>query len=78
MANNISTNIVRDESKNIDFVVTPNTKEIFERMFLKKSKCRKVILFDWELWYWEVYISMGIGKKPEKGEGVFSNSGRKT
>ena len=37
MANNISTNIVRDESKNIDFVATPNTKEIFERMFLKNQ-----------------------------------------
>ena len=31
---NISTNIVRDESKNIDFVATPNTKEIFERIFV--------------------------------------------
>ncbi|WP_282018189.1 hypothetical protein [Salegentibacter mishustinae] len=31
---NISTNILRDEEKKIDYVVTPNTKEIFERIFL--------------------------------------------
>ena len=32
-SNNISTNIVRDSSKDIDYVVTPNTKEIFDRIF---------------------------------------------
>lgn len=31
---NISTNIIRDWGKNIDYIVTPNTKEIFERIFL--------------------------------------------
>ena len=29
-SNNISTNILRDESKKIEYVVTPNTKEIFD------------------------------------------------
>ena len=32
--NNISTNIIRDDSKRIDYVVTPNTKEIFDRIFI--------------------------------------------
>ena len=31
--NNVSTNILRDSSKKLDYVVTPNTKEIFERIF---------------------------------------------
>lgn len=33
-SNNISTNILRDRLKDIDYVVTPNAKEIFDRMFL--------------------------------------------
>lgn len=40
-SNNISTNIVRDETKSLDFVVTPNTKEIFDRIFLKNSGANK-------------------------------------
>ncbi|SOC81569.1 hypothetical protein SAMN06296241_3148 [Salinimicrobium sediminis] len=31
---NISTNILRDQEQDIDYVVTPNAKEIFERIFL--------------------------------------------
>ncbi|WBL25717.1 hypothetical protein [Zunongwangia sp. HGR-M22] len=31
---NISTNILRDEEKDIEYIVTPNTKEIFERIFI--------------------------------------------
>jgi nucleoside-triphosphatase THEP1 len=38
---NISTNIVRDESKQIDFVVTPNTKEIFDRIFINNYGANK-------------------------------------
>ena len=34
---NISTNILRDTGKNIDFIVTPNSKEVFERIFLEKG-----------------------------------------
>ena len=34
---NISTNIIRDTGKNLDFIVTPNSKEIFERIFLEKG-----------------------------------------
>lgn len=34
---NISTNIIRDSGKNLDFIVTPNSKEIFERIFLDKG-----------------------------------------
>lgn len=34
MSNNISTNILRDESRLIDYVATPNAKEIFERIFI--------------------------------------------
>ncbi|MCY4299656.1 MAG: hypothetical protein OXC61_10210 [Flavobacteriaceae bacterium] len=30
---NISTNILRDSGKDIDFIATPNSKEIFERIF---------------------------------------------
>ncbi len=33
ISNNISTNILRDESKLIDFVTTPNAKEIFKSIF---------------------------------------------
>ena len=33
--NSISTNIVRDSGKDLDYVVTPNTKEIFDRIFLR-------------------------------------------
>ena len=40
-SNNISTNIVRDESKKIDFVVTPNTKEIFDRIFINNYGANK-------------------------------------
>ncbi|MEO9954738.1 hypothetical protein [Nonlabens sp.] len=40
-SNNISTNIVRDESKQIDYVVTPNTKEIFDRIFLNNYGANK-------------------------------------
>ena len=39
--NNISTNIVRDESKQIDYVVTPNTKEIFDRIFVNNYGANK-------------------------------------
>jgi nucleoside-triphosphatase THEP1 len=39
--NNISTNIVRDEFKNIDYVVTPNTKEIFDRIFINNYGANK-------------------------------------
>lgn len=40
-SNNISTNIVRDNSKEIDYVVTPNTKEIFDRIFINKYSANK-------------------------------------
>ena len=40
-SNNISTNIVRDESKKIDYVVTPNTKEIFDRIFINNYGANK-------------------------------------
>ncbi|MGY0391182.1 hypothetical protein ACW5R3_01315 [Bizionia sp. KMM 8389] len=40
-SNNISTNIVRDESKEIDYVVTPNTKEIFDRIFINNYGANK-------------------------------------
>ncbi|WP_233898298.1 ATP-binding protein [Tenacibaculum piscium] len=40
-SNNISTNIVRDESKLIDYVVTPNTKEIFDRIFINNHSANK-------------------------------------
>ena len=32
---NISTNIVRDSGKKLDFIATPNSKEVFERIFLE-------------------------------------------
>ena len=31
---NISTNILRDSKKSLDFIATPNSKEIFERIFV--------------------------------------------
>lgn len=34
---NISTNILRDTGKELDFIVTPNSKEIFERIFVEKG-----------------------------------------
>lgn len=34
---NISTNIIRDTGKDLDFIVTPNSKEIFERIFIDKG-----------------------------------------
>ena len=40
-SNNISTNILRDESKQIDYVVTPNTKEIFDRIFINNYGSNK-------------------------------------
>ena len=40
-SNNISTNIVRDGSKDIDYVVTPNTKEIFDRIFVNNYGANK-------------------------------------
>ena len=39
--NNISTNIIRDDSKKIDYVVTPNTKEIFDRIFINNFGANK-------------------------------------
>lgn len=32
--NNVSTNIIRDSGKNLNFIVTPNTKDVFERIFV--------------------------------------------
>lgn len=40
-SNNISTNIIRDDSKEIDYVVTPNTKEIFDRIFVNNFGANK-------------------------------------
>ena len=40
-SNNISTNIIRDDSKQIDYVVTPNTKEIFDRIFVNNFGANK-------------------------------------
>ena len=40
-SNNISTNIVRDQSKQLDYVVTPNTKEIFDRIFINNYGANK-------------------------------------
>ncbi|MEJ6776276.1 MAG: hypothetical protein QNK85_02995 [Crocinitomicaceae bacterium] len=39
--NNISTNILRDESKDLDYVVTPNSKEIFDRIFINNYGVNK-------------------------------------
>jgi hypothetical protein len=38
---NISTNIIRDKDKEIDYIVTPNSKEIFDRMFLHNYSAQK-------------------------------------
>ncbi|MBQ0733947.1 hypothetical protein [Aquimarina celericrescens] len=38
---NISTNIIRDNSKEIDYIVTPNSKEIFDRIFLHSYGANK-------------------------------------
>ena len=40
-SNNISTNIIRDDSKEIEYVVTPNTKEIFDRIFVNNFGANK-------------------------------------
>lgn len=40
-SNNISTNIVRDQSKNIDYIPTPNAKEVFDRIFLHNYAANK-------------------------------------
>ena len=39
--NNISTNILRDESRDLNYVVTPNTVQIFERIFNNSQKTKK-------------------------------------
>lgn len=38
---NISTNILRDQSKDLNYVVTPNTTKIFERIFSPDSNSNK-------------------------------------
>ncbi|WP_041326923.1 ATP-binding protein [Robiginitalea biformata] len=38
---NVSTNIIRDKDKEIDYIVTPNAKEIFDRMFLHNYSAQK-------------------------------------
>jgi hypothetical protein len=38
---NISTNIIRDQSKNLKYVVTPNATKIFERIFSNKNNSNK-------------------------------------
>ena len=39
--NNISTNILRDESKDLNYVVTPNAIQIYERIVGSASKSNK-------------------------------------
>lgn len=39
--NNISTNIIRDSNKKLDYIVTPNSKEIFETIFVHNNKSIK-------------------------------------
>lgn len=41
MVNNVSTNILRDQSVEIDFIPTPNAKEIFDRIFLHNYGANK-------------------------------------
>ncbi|MAB47212.1 MAG: hypothetical protein CMC05_01145 [Flavobacteriaceae bacterium] len=41
MINNVSTNILRDQSIEIDFIPTPNAKEIFDRIFLHNYGANK-------------------------------------
>ena len=38
---NISTNILRDQSKNLEYVVTPNATNIFERIFSNENSSNK-------------------------------------
>jgi len=35
--NSVSTNILRDSNKELNYIVTPNTKELFERIFLNEN-----------------------------------------
>jgi hypothetical protein len=39
--NNISTNIIRDSNKKLEYIVTPNSKEIFDRIFTSKGSSVK-------------------------------------
>ncbi len=39
--NNISTNILRDSNKKLEYIVTPNSKEIFDRIFSYKGNAVK-------------------------------------
>ena len=39
--NNISTNILRDESKDLNYVVTPNAIQIYERIISSTTKSNK-------------------------------------
>lgn len=39
--NNISTNIIRDSNKKLEYIVTPNSKEIFDRIFSYKGNSVK-------------------------------------
>ncbi|MHA8083043.1 hypothetical protein ACST14_06450 [Aquirufa sp. A-Brett2-15D] len=39
--NNISTNIIRDSNKKLEYIVTPNSKEIFDRIFSYKGSSVK-------------------------------------
>lgn len=41
MEYNISTNILRDQSKELNYVVTPNATKIFERIFSKENSSNK-------------------------------------
>jgi hypothetical protein len=41
ISNNISTNILRDSGKTLEYIVTENTKEIFERIFLRPNSSSK-------------------------------------
>lgn len=41
MAYNISTNILRDQSKDLNYVVTPNATKIFERIFTSENSSNK-------------------------------------
>lgn len=41
MEYNISTNILRDQSKELNYVVTPNTTKIFERIFSNENNSNK-------------------------------------
>lgn len=41
MVNNVSTNILRDQSIEIDYIPTPNAKEVFDRIFLHNYGANK-------------------------------------